>query len=68
MGGDHPPHLSLARTSSARRFTVRPIEYSLKRWTALARLLDDGRLCISNDAAERELRAVAVASRNVQVN
>ena len=36
------------------------INYSLKRWTALTRFLDDGRLCMSNNAAERELRAVAM--------
>jgi transposase IS66 family protein len=29
-----------------------------------ARFLDDGRLCTSNNAAERELRAVAVGRRN----
>jgi len=28
------------------------------------RFLDDGRLCMSNNAAERELRAVAVGRRN----
>ena len=31
---------------------------------ALTRFLDDGRLCMSNNAAERELRAVAVGRRN----
>ncbi len=40
------------------------IDYSLKRWDALTRFLDDGRLCLSNNAAERELRAVAVGRRN----
>lgn len=40
------------------------ITYSLKRWVALTRFLDDGRLCMSNNAAERELRAVAVGRRN----
>ena len=40
------------------------IDYSLKRWSALTRFLDDGRLCMSNNAAERELRAVAVGRRN----
>jgi transposase len=39
--------------------TGKAIDYSLKRWTALTRFLDDGRLCMSNNAAERELRAVA---------
>jgi transposase len=40
------------------------IDYSLKRWIALTRFLDDGRLCMSNNAAERELRAIAVGRRN----
>src|SRR5262245_23343802 len=44
--------------------TGKAIDYSLKRWTALRRFLDDGRLCMSNNAAERELRAVAVGRRN----
>jgi len=44
--------------------TGKAIDYSLKRWDALTRFLDDGRLCISNNAAERELRAVAVGRRN----
>jgi transposase len=44
--------------------TGKAIDYSLKRWGALTRFLDDGRLCMSNNAAERELRAVAVGRRN----
>ncbi|MGA7347001.1 MAG: transposase domain-containing protein, partial [Pseudolabrys sp.] len=36
----------------------------LSRWEAFTRFLDDGRLCMSNNAAERELRAVAVGRRN----
>ena len=40
--------------------TGKAIDYSLKRWTAFTRFLDDGRLCMSNNAAERELRAVAL--------
>ena len=44
--------------------TGKAINYSLKRWAALTRFLDDGRLCMSNNAAERELRAVAVGRRN----
>ena len=44
--------------------TGKAIDYGLKRWTALTRFLDDGRLCMSNNAAERELRAVAVGRRN----
>ena len=44
--------------------TGKAIDYSLKRWSALTRFLDDGRLCMSNNAAERELRAVAVGRKN----
>ena len=44
--------------------TGKAIDYSLKRWRALTRFLDDGRLCMSNNAAERELRAIAVGRRN----
>jgi transposase len=44
--------------------TAKAIDYSLKRWTALTRFLDDGRLCMSNNAAERELRTIAVGRRN----
>ena len=44
--------------------TAKAIDYSLKRWAALTRFLDDGRLCMSNNAAERELRAIAVGRHN----
>jgi transposase len=33
--------------------TGKAIDYSLKRWTALIRFLDDGRLCVTNNAAAR---------------
>ena len=44
--------------------TGKAIDYSLKRWAAFTRFLDDGRLCMTNNAAERELRAVAVGRKN----
>lgn len=44
--------------------TGKAVDYSLKRWSALTRFLDDGRLCMSNNAAERELRAIALGRRN----
>lgn len=44
--------------------TGKAIDYSLKRWAALTGFLDDGRLCMTNNAAERELRAIAVGRRN----
>jgi transposase len=44
--------------------TTKAINYSLNRWDAFTRFLDDGRLCMSNNAAERELRAVALGRKN----
>ena len=44
--------------------TGKAIDYLLKRWDAFTRFLDDGRLCLSNNTAERELRAVAVGRKN----
>ena len=43
---------------------AKAINYSLNRWTAFTRFLDDGRICLSNNAAERALRGVAVGRRN----
>ncbi len=44
--------------------TTKAINYSLNRWDAFTRFLDDGRLCMSNNAAERELRAAALGRKN----
>jgi transposase len=52
------------RKLPSKRDTARAIDYSLKRWVALTRFLDDGRLCMSNNAAERTLRCVAVGRHN----
>jgi hypothetical protein len=35
--------------------------YMLKRWDGFTRFLTDGRICLSNNAAERALRTVAMA-------
>jgi transposase len=43
---------------------AKAMHYSLKRWQALTRFLDDGRICMSNNAAERALRGIAVGRRN----
>ena len=40
------------------------IGYTLDQWTALTRYLDDGRLDIDNNAAERALRRVAIGRKN----
>ena len=39
------------------------IDYMLKDWTAFARFLDDGRICLTNNAAERALRGVALGRK-----
>jgi len=39
------------------------MEYMLKRWAVFARFLDDGRICLSNSAAERSLRGIALGRR-----
>ncbi len=36
----------------------------LKRWPAFTAFLDDGRICLSNNVAERALRGVAIGRRN----
>jgi len=41
----------------------RAMDYMLKRWPAFTRFLGDGRICISNNAAERALRGVALGRR-----
>jgi transposase len=49
---------------SGKSETAKAIDYSLKRWQVFTCFLDDGRLCMSNNAAERELRAVALGRKN----
>jgi transposase len=41
----------------------RAMDYMLKRWLAFTRFLDDGEICISNNAAERALRGVALGRK-----
>ena len=41
-----------------------PIDYMLKRWSSFTRFLDDGRICLSNNAAERALRGFALGRRS----
>jgi transposase len=51
---------SLSRLSEV----IGPIDYMLKRWDGFARFLDDGRICLTNNAAERALRGIALGRRN----
>jgi transposase len=38
---------------------IEPIDYMLRRWDRFAQFLDDGRICLTNNAAERALRGFA---------
>jgi transposase len=43
---------------------AQPIDYMLKRWDDFARFLDDGRICLTNNAAERALRGFALGRKS----
>jgi transposase len=40
------------------------IDYMLKRWAGFARFLADGRVCLTNNAAERALRGLALGRKS----
>jgi transposase len=52
------------RNLSSKTPLAKAIDYHLKRWRAFTRFLDDGRICLSNNAAERAVRGIAVGRRN----
>lgn len=41
-----------------------PIDYMLKRWDGITSFLDDGRICLTNNAAERALRGFALGRKS----
>jgi len=41
-----------------------PIDYMLKRWDWFARFIADGRVCLTNNAAERALRGFALGRKS----
>jgi len=43
---------------------AKAMDYMLKRWPAFTRFLDDGRVCLSNNAAERALRGIALGRKS----
>jgi transposase len=43
---------------------VKAINYILKRWPAFTLFLEDGRVCLSNNAAERGLRGIALGRKS----
>jgi transposase len=49
---------------SPRSETAQAIDYLLRCWALFSRFLKHGRICLSNNAAERALRGIAVGRRN----
>lgn len=43
---------------------AKAMDYMLKRWPSFTRFLDDGRVCLSNNAAERGLRGIALGRKS----
>ena len=50
----------LSRSASV----AEPIDYMLKRWGRFAQFIDDGRICLTNNAAERALRGFALGRKS----
>lgn len=49
----------LSRSSAV----IKPIDYLLKRWSDFARFTEDGRICLTNNAAERAVRGLALGRK-----
>jgi transposase len=43
---------------------AKALDYMLTRWPAFTRFLDDGRICLTNNAAERALRGLALGRKS----
>jgi len=43
---------------------AKAMDYMLKRWASFTRFLQDGRVCLSNNAAERALRGIALGRKS----
>jgi transposase len=56
--------LTLQRAKLSRGHDLaKAMDYMLKRWTAFSRFLGDGRICLTNNAAERALRGIALGRK-----
>jgi len=42
---------------------AKAMDYMLKRWVAFTAFLSDGRICLTNNAAERALRGIALGRK-----
>jgi transposase len=52
--------LKLSKHSDA----AKAMDYLLKRWPSFVRFLEDGRICMTNNAAERALRGIALGRKS----
>jgi transposase len=53
------------RTKLSRHSDVgKAMDYMLKRWDTFTRFLHDGRICLTNNAAERALRGIALGRKS----
>ena len=43
---------------------AKAMDYMFKRWPAFTQFLRDGRICLSNNAAERALRGIALGRKS----
>ncbi len=43
---------------------AKAMDYMLNRWTSFTRFLDNGKICLTNNSAERALRCIAVGRKN----
>lgn len=64
LTGFHDWMTQTLTTLSHKSETSAAIQYALNRWEALVRFVDDGRIEIDNNIAERSLRCVALGRRN----
>jgi transposase len=59
------PWLRDERSRLSRSASVaKPIDYMFKRWERFTSFLYDGRICLTNNAAERALRGVALGHKS----
>jgi transposase len=56
-------HAQVAKLSRGHDL-AKAINYILKRWAAFTLFLEDGRVCLSNNAAERGLRGIALGRKS----
>lgn len=52
------------RALSRHADAAKAMDYMLKRWDAFTRFLQDGRICLSNNTAERALRGIALGRKS----